>query len=112
MSRRFIVLCLTPSFIAGLFLLSLYDPAAYSLFPRCPFRVLTGLKCPGCGTLRAIHAALNGRWDEAIALNPILVIAVPLMAVLLMFPKVARNKYVGYGVLVVVVLYWIVRNLV
>lgn len=62
--------------------------------------------------MRAIHSALHGRLYESIVLNPILVIAVPLIVVLLMSPKVARNKYVGYGVCIIVALYWVVRNLV
>lgn len=111
-SRRFIALCLTPAFVAGVVLLRFYDPAANSLFPRCPFYVLTGLKCPGCGTLRAIHSALNGRFGEAIAWNPILVIAIPVVVALLISPAVARNKYVGYGIFGVIMLYWIIRNLI
>ena len=112
MSRRLIVACLTPAVIAGAVLLRFCNPARYTFYPRCPFRVLTGLECPGCGTLRAIHSALNGRFGAAIALNPILAIAVPFVVVLLVFPNVAKNKYVGYGTCVTVAFYWIVRNLV
>ena len=112
MSRRFAALCLAPALCAGVVLLRFCNPAEHSFFPRCPFYVVTGLKCPGCGTTRAIHAALNGRFLDAIALNPILVIAVPLVIVLLVFPGVARSKYVGYGVFAATVSYWIIRNLV
>ena len=35
-----------------------YNPSDFKLFPKCPFYVLTGLKCPGCGTQRAIHCLL------------------------------------------------------
>ena len=31
------------------------DPATCAVFPRCPFYVLTGLKCPGCGSQLALH---------------------------------------------------------
>ena len=54
------------------------DPAAMP-FPRCLFRTLTGLECPGCGSQRALHALLHGRTAEAIALNPLLAVALPVM---------------------------------
>ena len=38
----------------------IFDPAKSAWFPRCPFLVLTGLKCPGCGSQRVIHSLLNG----------------------------------------------------
>ena len=37
----------------------LFDPSETWFFPHCPFFALTGLKCPGCGTARAFHAALQ-----------------------------------------------------
>ena len=36
------------------------DPSRSDLFPRCVFLSLTGYKCPGCGSQRAIHALLHG----------------------------------------------------
>ena len=111
-SRRFNVAFMVLAVVAGAVLLRFCDPTKYALFPKCPFNVLTGLKCPGCGTARAIHSALNGQWGDAISMNPILVIVIPLIAVMLIFPNVARNKYVGYVTCTIVVLYWIVRNLV
>ena len=110
--HRFVALCLTLTFIIGVVLLRFYDPTSYSFIPRCPFYVLTGLKCPGCGTLRAIHSAFNGRFGEAIAWNPILLIAIPIVIVLLISPSVARHKYVGHGIFGVIILYWIIRNLI
>jgi hypothetical protein len=47
----------------------LADPAASKLFWNCPFHWLTGWYCPGCGTQRALHALLHGRFKEAIFLN-------------------------------------------
>lgn len=40
---------------------------------------LTGLRCPGCGTQRALHAALNGDFGRAWSLNPFLWMALPLI---------------------------------
>ena len=58
--------------VAGLVFLYFNNPQDLSGFPRCPFYALTGYKCPGCGTLRAIHAALHLRFSDALKLNPIL----------------------------------------
>lgn len=58
-------------------MLFLLDPAEYRLMPKCPFKLLTGLDCPGCGFQRATHAALHGRFFEAISYNYWLVLALP-----------------------------------
>lgn len=110
-SRRVVVAFLILAFVAGAVLLWFCDPTKYAIFPKCPFNVLTGLKCPGCGTSRAIHSALNGRWGDAISVNPILVIVIPLIVAMLIFPNIARNRHVGYGVCATIILYWIGRNL-
>lgn len=38
----------------------------------CPFRVLTGVPCPTCGTTRAVFAWLHGHPLDAMRLNPII----------------------------------------
>jgi hypothetical protein len=38
----------------------LLDPAD-GFFPKCPFRLMTGWLCPGCGSQRAIHQLLHGQ---------------------------------------------------
>ncbi len=43
------------AFVAGYF-----DPSTAGFFPACPFLVLTGLACPGCGMTRGLHALLHG----------------------------------------------------
>ncbi len=47
-----------------------FTDARYSaLFPKCPFFVLTGLYCPGCGSQRAISALLHGELVQAAGYN-------------------------------------------
>lgn len=58
----------------GLYVL---DPSQYVLMPKCPFRLLTGLSCPGCGVQRAIHALLHGDVYGAIKYNVFLVYSGP-----------------------------------
>ena len=36
----------------------------------CPFRLVTGLPCPGCGSTRAVGAFAAGDFSAAMALNP------------------------------------------
>jgi len=56
---------------APIILLRVFDPATSGIFPPCPIRYLTGLYCPGCGSLRAMHALLHGELARAWAMNPL-----------------------------------------
>lgn len=68
---------------AALAVLALVDPARPGVYPACPVFAVTGLYCPGCGSLRAIHRALHGDLAGAWAANKLLVIgALPLGAAL------------------------------
>ena len=51
-----------------------------SIFPVCPFRLLTGWNCPGCGALRMTHDLLHGDLAAAINDNVVLLIGGPLLA--------------------------------
>lgn len=44
---------------------------------RCPFRALTGLRCPGCGITDLCLAVLHGRFWEAPAYNWGLTVSLP-----------------------------------
>ena len=57
-----------------------HRPSGQFFFPRCTFHQLTGLLCPGCGGLRALHELLHGHLVAAARSN-VLVFAVPLGAV-------------------------------
>lgn len=60
----------------------LLSPATASDGPvLCPFRLLTGLPCPGCGMTRAWVFAMHGRYGDALAANPFVLIAMPAAAV-------------------------------
>ena len=96
---------------ASLVFLYLYNPQDISFFPRCPFYALTGYKCPGCGTLRAIHAMLHFRFGDALRLNPLLFAAIPVVVGLLVSRRFATNVVVSRVILAVVIIYWIVRNI-
>jgi hypothetical protein len=57
-----------------------FDPAQHGFYPRCYFKALTGLDCPGCGGLRAAHQFLHGNFRAAFVLNPFLILIGPLVA--------------------------------
>jgi hypothetical protein len=61
-------------------LVFLFNPAQQSngaFFPACPFRALTGLQCPGCGSTRGLHQLLHGHLGAAFQLNPLFVVMLP-----------------------------------
>lgn len=83
--------------------------------------MLTGLKCPGCGTQRAIHALLHGDVVTALRFNALLPVSIPLL-VIYGFADVARTRHQQFfsrvnsrtailTVLAVVILWWILRNI-
>ena len=122
-SRRvlyLLALALAPLACIGLYL---FNPAADDdPYPNCPFLWLTGYYCPGCGSLRAYHQLLRGNVDGAIGLNPVTVLALPVMiyalasAWLLGFrgtglPRPRWSAGASWSVGVFLVAFAVVRNL-
>ncbi|KFN49210.1 DUF2752 domain-containing protein [Arenimonas composti] len=70
--------------LAGALLLRQLDPnTPGGVLPPCPFFVITGIYCPGCGTTRALHALAHFDVAAALAMNPLLVLCMPLLVWLL-----------------------------
>lgn len=100
-----------------------YDPAESELFPKCPFYALTGLKCPGCGSQRAIHYLFNGNVVSAFIIHPLLVLSIPYLLLAAYFEYMGgKKKYPAmrkrlFGVeaciaiLTIVLVYWVLRNI-
>ena len=104
----------------GAVLLRFNPNAAGNPLPACPFHAVTGLYCPGCGSTRALHALVHGDVATALAMNPLLVISLPLLAWMaldaagLRLPGATRMRTViGNPKLWLVALcsYWLARNL-
>jgi hypothetical protein len=68
--------------LAGAVLVHVVDPNESGNYPTCPFLAMTGRYCPGCGSLRALHALTDGEIGTAVGLNVLTVAAVPLLAYL------------------------------
>ena len=92
--------------------LFLFDPVQTRFFPRCLLYALTGLRCPGCGTARAIHAALHCRFWEAFRLNPALPAFLAMIVFGVAFPRLARHPGVTWTVLAFIVIWGVVRNFI
>ena len=79
-ARRYGGLAAAALGVGGLAYVGLVDPhRAGSLFPPCPFRLLTGWYCPGCGGLRMTHDLLHADLAAAAVDNLFLLVALPLM---------------------------------
>ena len=100
------------------------DPSKSDYFPKCPFYELTGFKCPGCGSQRAIHHLLNAEIYQAIKENLLLVISIPYILTgfvfdlirnpgerILKWRKVLFGKKAIYIILTVIIAFWILRNI-
>ena len=96
--------------IFGVVLFFWVDPVETRLFPRCPFFALTGLKCAGCGTARALHAILHGRFVEALCYNAALPAMLMLLAYCLIFPRHAQGSAFVWTLLAFIAVWWIGRN--
>lgn len=70
------------SLTLALLALFLFNPAEHAFFPQCYFHRATGLQCPGCGGLRAMHQLLHGHVLTALRLNAFAVLLLPLLAVI------------------------------
>ncbi len=100
---------------------ALVDPSEPGHYPTCPFLALTGLYCPGCGSLRAVHALAHGHLVTAAGFNALSLATLAILA--LMWLRWARRSWKGTGrtrpapaawlwaFLVVVVAFGLVRNL-
>jgi len=107
--------------IAGGLCLYFGHPAEYVWLPSCPFRIWTGLLCPGCGTLRATHYFLNGQFDIAFRHQPLLISLLPILILLvgkMLYEKI-RNSHVAlpfelqfyWLILIAVCLFFVLRNI-
>ena len=84
--RRLLILSLPLLLIALVALTIVYSrvsPTTSVFFPTCAFLMLTGLKCPGCGSQRAVHALLHADLASAFAHNALLVLSLPYLALLI-----------------------------
>ena len=106
---------------AGAVYLYLFEPGKSGFFPACPFRMLTGFNCPGCGSTRGLHRLLHGDVVAAFEFNPLLIISLPfLLYALTRYTNAAlRGQPLNWNrlnaryistLIVVIISFWIFRN--
>ncbi len=106
---------------AGAGVLFFFDPSTSTFYPPCPFHALTGGWCPGCGTTRALHELLHGDLVAAFGLNPLMVLALPLLGYSALslvtagphrrpLPDVLASPLAAHLALWTILLYWVLRN--
>ena len=111
-------------FIVLIIIYGKLNPESSKLFPKCPFRVLTGYECPGCGSQRAVHYLLNLEIKNAIQANALLVLSIPYILLLVLaellkskskffmiLHKILYSTKAIWTVLAIIVIWWIARNL-
>lgn len=107
--------------IVGSAVVVLRDPHVPGSLGYCPLTFVTGLACPGCGTLRGMHDLLTGNPLEALGHNVLLPFALAYVAwwwiagvARLMgreVPQPPTSARFSIGLLVVIVAFVIARNL-
>lgn len=107
---------------AGCTLLALVDPNQPGRYPLCPFRALTSLPCPACGSLRGMHALLRGDVVGAAGFNVLLLIALPAVIYAWLvwastqvggpaLPRPRLQPGLQWGLLAVALTFGVLRNL-
>jgi hypothetical protein len=102
--------------------LFLFDPATHGFYPICPLHQMTGLLCPGCGTLRALHQLSHGNFAAAWRLNCLVVSLLPVAFWLgaremiwlvtgKRLPGIVTRPIFGWILVAALVVFGIVRNL-
>lgn len=104
----------------AIYIYAKFDPED-SFFPKCPFYWATGLKCPGCGSQRALHQLLHLNLGAAFQNNACLVLSIPLITFLIVADRLRfrypglyftrRNPIMSWTILGSILLWWILRNI-
>ncbi len=108
--------------VAAVCYVAAVDPNEGGHYPTCPFLAITGFQCPGCGSMRTVHALAHGRVQEAFGLNVLTMAMLPLLAFFWLrwararaLDRPVRTKaahpaliWILFGA---VLLFWLIRNL-
>lgn len=106
--------------VAAFIVLYAYNPENTAWMPHCPSHMLTGYDCPGCGTLRALHALMHGNIAAAWNYNAAVFFALPMIAALAVAPhtrphsllrRFADSRWTPIAVFIALVAWTVFRNL-
>jgi len=107
--------------LAGMAILYCFNPIKSGFYPICLFHATTGLLCPGCGSLRALHQLLHGNLAIASRYNVLCVASIPFVIIISVRTIIRRSHgqdaaliirpvwlWIGFGVTMI---FWILRNI-
>jgi len=90
----------------------------------CPFHLVTGYLCPGCGITRALFALLEFNFSKAITYNLLIVIYAPFILMYFLYQdylfiydkedKIIKRipDIIWYLLIVVAILFGVIRNII
>jgi uncharacterized membrane protein len=122
MNKRLAMAGLAAAAIGAAVVLFMFDPATNGFYPNCLLHQTTGLLCPGCGTLRALHQLTHGNFAAAWGLNPFIVSVLPLgiwlavrefiwLATGKRLPGIVTRPIVGWTLVAAMFIFGIARNI-
>jgi hypothetical protein len=106
-----------PAFVLALVLLAAAESGPIRQIVACPVHELTGLWCPGCGTLRAIRSLVAGELAQAWQYNPLTLAVIPLVLAMVWRASLDRRRRILvrpgyiYSLLLAVLAFGVARNL-
>jgi hypothetical protein len=120
--KKILNLALLLGVIGVAVLFFILDPTKHPVFPKCLFHSLTGAYCPGCGSQRALHSLLHFDIAGVVSYNFLFLPAAVLIfyhylhpllnrAFAWKLPNVLYKKNTPWIILVIVLVFWITRNL-
>lgn len=99
---------------------NLVDPHTPGRWPTCPSLALTGLYCPGCGSLRAVNSLTRLDFMGALNMNPMVFVAIPIIGFLWLgwmrrsvtgAPRRVGSVAYMWVLLAVILTYGVLRNI-
>ncbi|WP_405336212.1 DUF2752 domain-containing protein [Psychroserpens sp.] len=121
-TKTLITLGIVITLLGVLSLYFFWNPSEHNIFPKCPFYSLTGIYCAGCGSQRAIHQIMNGHIITGIRHNYLLIVVFIVLsykALIFILNKIYNKAFFDVFhkpfatkiILVLVLLFWILRNI-
>lgn len=105
---------------AAVAVLAVRDPHREGSYGVCPLLALTGLFCPFCGGLRAVHDLTTGDLTAALSDNVMVVLALPFVVLAVVVARLRRRQgrkpvsppsWAAFVSVAVIVAFGVVRNL-
>ena len=118
--KRFFKILIFIMAAGAVLLLYFFVEPKNGILPKCFFHVLTGLYCPGCGVQRSFHALLNGHILTAIDYNLLFILFLPLIIYFILAFALGKKHpsscfiykpVFSFIVVIVVVSFWVLRNI-